>query len=221
MGQPFLNNDGVLRRHKGTRTQIIVPKQLRPLVRKELHENMGHLGVDRTLDLATERFYWPYMQRCRTPYQTRLSVHKIKDLDAEDKSSIKPITIPSPFELVVIDFLYLEKSSGRYEYILVVMDHFTPYAHAFATRNNSTKTVAQKLYNFILRFGFPLRIHHDLGENLKTASTGSWRSCVAWNILVQPLITPKGTVKSSDSTGHFWECFVPCKRPRNHVCQNT
>ena len=34
------------------------------------------------------------------------------------------------------------------------------------------------------------------GENLKTASTGSWRSCVTWNILAQPHITPKGTVKS-------------------------
>lgn len=47
-----LDKDGVLRRHKGTRTETVVPKQLRPLVLKELHENMGHLGVDRTLDLA-------------------------------------------------------------------------------------------------------------------------------------------------------------------------
>ena len=58
-----LDKDGVLRRHKGTRTQIIVPKQLRPLVLKELHENMDHLGVDRSLDLAGEGFYWPRMQR--------------------------------------------------------------------------------------------------------------------------------------------------------------
>ena len=51
-----LDKDGVLRQHKGTRKQIIVPKQLRPLVVKELHENMDHLGADRTLDLARERF---------------------------------------------------------------------------------------------------------------------------------------------------------------------
>lgn len=58
-----LDKDGVLRQHKGTRAKIIVPKQLRPLILKELQENMGHLGVDRTLDLARERFYWPHMHR--------------------------------------------------------------------------------------------------------------------------------------------------------------
>ena len=67
-----------------------------------------------------------------------------------------------PFEPIAIDFLHLEKSRGGCEYILVVMDHFTRYAQAYATRNMSAKTVAQELYNyFILRVGFPFRIHHD------------------------------------------------------------
>ena len=69
-----------------------------------------------------------------------------------------------PFELIATDFLHLEKSSGGYEYILVVMDHFTRYAQAYATKNKSARTVTQKLYNdFVLRFGFPLKIHHEQG----------------------------------------------------------
>ena len=44
------------------------------------------------------------------------------------------------------------------------MDQFTRYAQAYATKNKSARTVAQKLYNdFVLRFGFPLKIHHDHG----------------------------------------------------------
>ena len=67
-----------------------------------------------------------------------------------------------PFEPIAIDFLHLGKSRGGCEYILVVMDHFTRYAQVYATRNMSAKTVAQELYNyFILRVGFPFRIHHD------------------------------------------------------------
>ena len=152
-----LDKEGILRRRKGTKTQIIVPKQLRSLVLKDLHENMGHLGVDRTLDLVRERFYWPHMQRdIEHHIGNACQCIKQKSPTLKTRGPLKPIMTTSPFELIAIDFLHLEKSSGGNEYILVTMDHFTRYAQVNATRNKSAKTVAQKLYNdFILRLGFP------------------------------------------------------------------
>ena len=52
-----VDKDGILQRCTRNSTQIMIPKALRSLILKEFHEKMGHLGADRTLHLARERFY--------------------------------------------------------------------------------------------------------------------------------------------------------------------
>lgn len=41
--------------------QLVLPEELRPAVLTNLHENMGHMGVERTLDLVRSQFFWPRM----------------------------------------------------------------------------------------------------------------------------------------------------------------
>ena len=35
------------------------PQRFHSIVFKELHQEMGHLGAPRVVQLARERFYWP------------------------------------------------------------------------------------------------------------------------------------------------------------------
>ena len=52
-----VGTDGVLYRLAGTVRQVVPPGRLRQQVYKELHEEMGHLGSERVIDLARERFF--------------------------------------------------------------------------------------------------------------------------------------------------------------------
>ena len=58
-----IGTDGILRRKRGQVMQLVLPHCYRMTVYKELHQNMGHLGAERVVELARERFFWPHMQR--------------------------------------------------------------------------------------------------------------------------------------------------------------
>lgn len=84
------------------------------------------------------------------------------------RAPLVPVVTTRPFELVSMDFLHLETCKHGYEYILVVMDHYTWFAQAYATKNKSAKTVVEKVFNnFALGFEFPEKIHHDMGREFE------------------------------------------------------
>ena len=41
--------------------QLVLPQRLHSKVLGSVHDNMGHQGVERTLELLRERVYWPTM----------------------------------------------------------------------------------------------------------------------------------------------------------------
>ncbi len=43
------------------RVQLVLPAKYHRTVLKSLHDDSGHLGVDRTTELIRDRFYWPRM----------------------------------------------------------------------------------------------------------------------------------------------------------------
>jgi transposase InsO family protein len=65
---------------------------------------------------------------------------------------------------VCFDFLTLEPSKGNIGNILVITDHYTKYALAVPTKNQTARKTAEAFYNnFIIHYGIPTRLHSDQG----------------------------------------------------------
>ena len=180
--------DGVLYRNtilNNVQTrQLVLPLHFRSIILKQLHDDLGHQGRDRTLSLVRSRFYWPGLENDVE--------EKIKNCGRciRRKTPVKPsaelvnINSSQPMELLCIDFLSLERSKGGHEHILVVTDHFTRYAQAFPTRNQLAKTTAKILFeNFVVHYGFPARIHSDQGRNFESSLL---RNCVVLRVCINP-----------------------------------
>ena len=59
------------------------------------------------------------------------------------REPLQPIVNTAAFGLTSIDFVHLETSISGYQYILVVVDHFTKFAQAFPTHETSRVQLLQ------------------------------------------------------------------------------
>lgn len=148
--------------------QLVLPEVYKTEVLKALHDDMGHPGRDRLTRLVRERFFWPGMSSDIIAHIERCQ-RCIRRKTQPQRAPLVNITSTYPLEIVCFDFLSLEPSKGGFGNILVVTDHFTKYAIAIPTRNQTAKTTAEAFYNnFVIHYGIPTKLHSDQGANFES-----------------------------------------------------
>uniref|UniRef100_A0A3P9JC12 Gypsy retrotransposon integrase-like protein 1 n=1 Tax=Oryzias latipes TaxID=8090 RepID=A0A3P9JC12_ORYLA len=165
--------DGLLYRRRQCDTvttyQLVLPMALRSDVLRCLHDDMGHMGLERTQDLVRTRFYWPKMAADVEAKIKNCGRCVRRKSPPEKAAPLVNIRTTRPMELVCMDFLSLEPDSKNTKDILVITDHFTKYAVALPTRNQKATTVAKCLWEqFLVHYGFPERLHSDQGRDFES-----------------------------------------------------
>ena len=141
-----------------TLLQLVLRAAYREVALMGCHDEVGHLGLERRLDLRHDRFFWPCM-----PVQAKEHIGKCRPCLAfkarQPKAPLKNIVATHPLELVHLDFLCLKPGKGQEENVLVIIDHFTRYAQAYVTRTQMAQTMAKTLWDkFIVHYGLPEKI---------------------------------------------------------------
>ena len=126
------------------------------------------MGMERTLDLLQERFFWPKMATdVREHIRTckRCTCFKLP----QEREDMKTITASYPLGLILLDSLMMvTRSDGNKNMsVLIVTDHFTRYPAAYVMPKQPAPIVAKVLWeNFLVNNGWSEKILKDLGEEL-------------------------------------------------------
>ena len=147
--------------------QMILPMKCQAQVLKLLHDGQGNQGLERTLALCWERFYWNTMFQDVTNYvKTCPQCQTVKGDYTDPKTKPGTTIANNPMDLLCIDFTKVDPSKSSKENILVLTDAFTKFSQVFVTPNQKALTVAKILVDkSFYVYGIPTWIHSDQGRS--------------------------------------------------------
>ena len=126
--------------------QLVLPLKYHVAVLHMLHDDYGHQGLDWTLAVVRERFYWSTMNHDVTKYATNCHwCHVAKGHYTGPHTQQGLLVANNPLDLLCIDFLKVDPSRDGKENILVLTVAFTKFSQAFIMNNQKALTVAKIL----------------------------------------------------------------------------
>jgi transposase InsO family protein len=144
--------------------QLVLPQKYRNEAMEFCHDKMGHFRKERMLALLRDRFYWMGMETDVEAYLNRCA-RCLRFQGLPDKAPLQPYTATGPMDLIHMDFLKLDKCKGGFESVLMITDHYTHYAQAYATRNETAVTMAKVFWHqWVPHYGWPNHIITDKGQ---------------------------------------------------------
>ena len=149
--------------------RLIIPKDQRSKLTKMVHETLAHIGVNKTLNVLKEDYYWPRME-----FDTRLWISSCKFCSERKSQGMHrkqeaDLNANYPFHKVSLDITGpLPRGLQGEQYILGIIDNFSKFVSLVPLKRATAETVAHALYSkWVTLFGIPDVIHTDRGTEFE------------------------------------------------------
>ena len=182
---PVLNED---------RDLIVVPCTLVERILYTFHDTIAtsHAGVEACIDRCTQKYYFYKLKSEFELYiKCCLKCARTKQPKAYLRAPMKPVVYSDFGQSISIDHLEGSKTptaSGNVA-LLTICDAFTNYLVCVPVRSTDTETsIKVVLEHWILKFGVPESITHDLGAGF---TSGLWKAVMKAFDIKDARTTPK------------------------------
>jgi cleavage and polyadenylation specificity factor subunit 1 len=148
-----------------------VPKHQWDLIAKCHNAEIGHWGVNRTLELLHEMMeqdpsitvaQWPAMRRDVDTYIKKCDLcQKTSEQKLRQYTRKYATSTYGVFENIAIDAVQMPTSTAGYKYILTLIDTFTRYTVLKPIKDMSAQTAAKAMIEYMCVYGAPNQIRSD------------------------------------------------------------
>jgi hypothetical protein len=116
--------------------RTVIPESLKLEVMKKAHEESGHYGPWKTLELLRERCYWNNMSKDVIEHiQFCESCQRLKSNTSKTYGEMELMRTYEPWEMICIDWIGpISPVSRGFRYILMIVDYHTQWPEAFPTQ---------------------------------------------------------------------------------------
>ena len=120
--------------------QLVLPQRFHSKILRSVHDDMGHQGLEKLMQLLKEWVYWPTIVADTTKWGSHCTGCQVAQGNyITPKPKICHLEYNNPMDLLCLDFMKINPSRTIKENVLVIMDAFSKFmsqaAHARKTRD--------------------------------------------------------------------------------------
>lgn len=156
----------VYRKDRYKKLLFYVPCSMEANVIRTCHDDLGHLGINKTVDKIVKAYWFPRMRdKVRDYIGNCLKCIELSPPSGRAEGYLHGIPKGNlPFATIHVDHLGpLEKTGKGYRYVLVIIDAFTRFIRLYPCKSTTTEESVKHLHEYFRAYNKPKRLISDRG----------------------------------------------------------